>query len=665
MSALIENQRTTEVAVAVQVLCQLNEGDEASTDKLYRRRMAKASLLASRLLIEGVLEQDKGDRQKIKPLLDPLCGIFDLGILRSLSRITPIRSRQWLIQLLLDKVETVSPREYVGALFLLGWLLPDDHIASAQVSKAFINAPIGWQEHLYKLWTPNDISRFHRVRTGRQQSDEVLSQWVIDVAVDILNSLNWVDYSSVLISRLLNICQDNSQRFIASCKTKGIEESVANAILQYLKIDEVPREERNQKGVDCGLFEALSYSENWVNGKIPKTLIDINAKNCVAETEGAFRLMLTCMWFAKERSDVALKEFIRLVDHAGAEKVGVLPNSLLALLPIEGKYSVQPFSVDHLHDVDTTIDNWLSTLATEQKIQPAYRILRINENRKSTPDQWSLFAVHFPRIAIDFALNPDGFPWTTMQPQFVPELISLILNMPYEASRHFLKWGSLQESQPELFKSLKENVCALSPKKGQFRVGSFGKVMPFELKFPEDIQLLSVLAPTLIEWFENSQFFTLRNESSMTEEKSLQAILKAYGLSITQLRDIAESSSYDQKVRASALALYWLLQHEAETKLDLIREKELFAELVDEINEAWLTQALITGVLIRNSETNADALAFVTYLMERCNDGAGPLNELIELLENWRERSTAPIYSRQLLEKWLGYNFQAPAYAKE
>ncbi|MGZ8163021.1 MAG: hypothetical protein ACXWTT_09160 [Methylobacter sp.] len=134
---------------------------------------------------------------------------------------------------------------------------------------------------------------------------------------------------------------------------------------------------------------------------------------------------------------------------------------------------------------------------------------------------------------------------------------------------------------------------------------------------------------------------------------------------MTQLRDIANSNSYDQTVRACALALYWLLQHEVETNLDLIREKELYAELVNEINEEWLTLALVRGVLIHNSETNADALTFVTYLMNRCNDGGGPHNELIELIGNWRERSTAPVYSKKVLEEWLGYNFQPPAYASK
>jgi hypothetical protein len=132
-----------------------------------------------------------------------------------------------------------------------------------------------------------------------------------------------------------------------------------------------------------------------------------------------------------------------------------------------------------------------------------------------------------------------------------------------------------------------------------------------------------------------------------------------------QLRAFSESNSYNQAVRAGALALYWLLQNEAETKLDLIREKKLYVELVNEINEAWLTLALIRGVLIRNSETNTDALAFVTYLMDRWNDGGGPRNELIELLGNWRERSTAPVHTKQVLENWLGYSLQVPAYASE
>jgi hypothetical protein len=51
-----------------------------------------------------------------------------------------------------------------------------------------------------------------------------------------------------------------------------------------------------------------------------------------------------------------------------------------------------------------------------------------------------------------------------------------------------------------------------------------------------------------------------------------------------------------------------------------------------------------------NTENDAGARDFVTYLMERCLDGKGPRDELIELIGNWRERSSAPVQSRQVMD---------------
>ncbi|MGZ5620602.1 MAG: NACHT domain-containing protein [Methylobacter sp.] len=440
MSALIENQRTTEVAVAVQVLRRLNEGNEGSSDNLYCRRMARAGLLANRLLIEGVLEQDQRDRQRIKPLLDPLGGIFDLEALRGLTRVTSARSRQWLIELLLEKVASANPREYVGALFLLGRILPDDHNASTGVFKAFINTPIGWQEHLYRLWSPDGGSRYRRLRFGRQENREILSKWVIDVAIDILNSPSWISYSSDLIECLLAICQDEKERFVVSCKMKNIEGEAANAILQCLKAREEPHEDRKVKRVDCGLIIGTPYSENWINSKVPNLLMGINAKNCVAETDGIFRLILTCLWFAQERSDLALKEFIRLVDNADAEKLVALPRQLMSLLPIEGGSALKPFNIDHLRGVDTNIDSWLATLAIKHKTLLLYEHLELVHGNKTTGDQWSLLAVQLPRDAIILAMNAEHY-LSNSQPIFVPELVSLFQSMPCEVICHFLRWG--------------------------------------------------------------------------------------------------------------------------------------------------------------------------------------------------------------------------------
>ncbi len=97
---------------------------------------------------------------------------------------------------------------------------------------------------------------------------------------------------------------------------------------------------------------------------------------------------------------------------------------------------------------------------------------------------------------------------------------------------------------------------------------------------------------------------------------------------------------------------------------DLLVEQTLYMRLVDEQNESFLTLALVKGVLSRCSDGEPAARSFATMLMERCLDGQGPRKELVSLLEIWRERSAAPVYSRQVMQKWLGYSFDAPSYVQ-
>ena len=268
-------------------------------------------------------------------------------------------------------------------------------------------------------------------------------------------------------------------------------------------------------------------------------------------------------------------------------------------------------------------------------------------------------------------MNQENIPWK-FKPKFTPELVALIQQMPDKALPHFLSWGYLFECQPELFKFLKQNASFRYSQKVNIWHDPRQKITPFKLELPEDIPLLSILAPALVQLFvELDNRFDIFGENNL-QNWSLQILLNEYGLEINQLRDIAESDIYEPNARSGALSLYWLLWNEIDmenhdrdqAKLNLNKEKKLYAELVNKVNEEWLTLALVRGVLAGNSETNHDAVVFVSYLMELCLDGHGPRDALIELLGNWRERSTAPVQSNQVLDKWLGYGFQTPPYAR-
>jgi len=677
ISALIENQRANDLSVAVQVLRQLNEGRADGLNSIYFRRMAQAGLLASRLLVEGVLEQDQRDRQQIKPLLEPLTGIFDLRSLQNLSRIGPVRSRQWLIHLLIEKLGTASAREGVGAVLLLGCLLRDDDPACAPAIEAFLNLPVGFKEAVLLFWSPNDELEIGRGPLTMNKTTYSLSLWVVALAVEILNSSLVIAHSTRAVHSLLRICRINADRFEAACVSRGVTREVAEGAIQCIATPDYPgnnrRNNRDDHAIDCGILVGVPFPENWTNGKMPDALRRIRADDCASQSNGLFRFMFTCVAWAQNRDDTALKSLLHAVDAVGANRIAAVPDQLLALIPISGPYSINPYSVDHLRNIDATEVSKLGP-SSQQTLPHCAQFSLVS--KAATASQWQLLAKLLPRIAIEFALSPESFRWAG-DAQFVPELRDLISQETVLAGNCILGWGYLERREPVLLALLKSHVSEITLSsqgiEWQFEYHSGVRQFDaFKMNLPRDIQLLAVLAPALIAFFSAPDAYVFFRDRDDTKPVTVQLVLKAYGLRAELLRDIAESRMHNKHARAGALALYWLSLSEAgvqsqaprAAQIDLLAEQYFYTELVTNANEAWLTRALIRGPLAAYSETSEDALALVKMLMEKCLDGNGPREEVITLVESWRERSTAPVNAIQAMEKWLGYTFAVPKYAR-
>jgi hypothetical protein len=661
LSALIENQRTTDIAVAVQVLRRLNEGEESSPSKLYSRRMARAGLLASRLLMEGVLEQDQRDRQRIKPLFDPISGIFDLENLAGLARVRPTRSRKWLIEFLLDKIATSSAREYIGALYMLGWLLPDEHAGNAQATTAFMNVPTQFQGTLFGMWFPTEEAEFAQHRS-KQRDGVIPSRWVTEIAVTVLNSPRWLDYPADVISILIRGCRQDNENFIAASKQHGLNAETSEIIFKCMNFGRDHNPRQAATAIDCGLIEANAFVANWSNGKKPSSIprIDIEALD---QTHGAFRLMLSCVAFSYEQNPKFLKEFVSIADGADVKRLGAIPHGLLALVPIPDQYSLRPYTTEHLHDIFSSSKFTVETFKETIRI-PIQRLM-LKDDKEVTNDAWTRLATELPKVAVDLAFNVDLFHVPGRRQAsgvpFVPELIAVFDRMPDEVLAHILRWGYLQQHAPELLERVKKKASTLPVKIIDFRVVPHAPVLPFTVQLPQDAYLLEGLAAALINWSEASLQFAYRVVRKSHEDEDFSTLVSSYGLSLEHLRNVAESNSFDSNARAGAIALYWTLvgspssDSRSQIVLDLSKEKVLYEALVNESNEKWLTLALVKGALLSSTEANPDALSIVTSLIERCLDGNGPRDELAGLIKNWRERSTAPVHSRQVLETWLGY----------
>lgn len=146
LSALIENKRTTELSVAINVLDQLNDREEGSAARMFYKRMGRGTLLASRLLQEGVLEQDKRVRQLFRSVLKPITGMLEKEKLVSLASAGQTNSKAWLVNFMVDILLEADFSESVGASIVLAQILPDDHSRTPEVKKRYLSASKAYQE---------------------------------------------------------------------------------------------------------------------------------------------------------------------------------------------------------------------------------------------------------------------------------------------------------------------------------------------------------------------------------------------------------------------------------------------------------------------------------------------------------------------------------------
>lgn len=121
LSALIEQSKYTEIAIAVEALYSLNSGEDEDFRSLHLR-LSRGSLPVARLLQEGVLEQDKRIRSQFRSCLEPLVSSTNIDVIKPLLHISQPNSLSWLINFLISCLEEKSFSESIGAAFLIAKL---------------------------------------------------------------------------------------------------------------------------------------------------------------------------------------------------------------------------------------------------------------------------------------------------------------------------------------------------------------------------------------------------------------------------------------------------------------------------------------------------------------------------------------------------------------
>ena len=188
ISALVENDRTTELSIAIEELNRLNagDGDSGSGEFILSRRMGRGAFIVSRILQEGVLEQDKSIRQRFRECLVPMASFCQTYRLRYLLDVRQENSKHWLLNFLLDQLRVLAPAENIGASLVLVALLPDAHPRAQEF--------VSYLHRSDRRYLSMVLTTRSQLRLERDESD--VQGWLRDFVVALLRSSDWYELGS-------------------------------------------------------------------------------------------------------------------------------------------------------------------------------------------------------------------------------------------------------------------------------------------------------------------------------------------------------------------------------------------------------------------------------------------------------------------------------------
>ena len=140
LSALVEQERSTELSIAIEVLEQLDDGAYDYTRELSRR-MCRGASLTMRITREGVLEQDIRVWSRFKKLVKSLSSNPTIDAYELCGNSFRPSARVWIINIFLEALKEMNPTELLGVAIILTHLVADSDEIVGLVSNLLLAMP--------------------------------------------------------------------------------------------------------------------------------------------------------------------------------------------------------------------------------------------------------------------------------------------------------------------------------------------------------------------------------------------------------------------------------------------------------------------------------------------------------------------------------------------
>ncbi len=599
LSALVEQNRVTEVMLAARVLEELDgRVDETRT---LRRRLARGAIAAARLMREGGLEQDRRLRNAFETTIDALTGWCNAGAIQFLN--APEQSRRWLLNLMWSRLSEVDTSEAAGAWLLLICGTTRAEPRCHLILEKFLNSPLGLQVAVLELLA------------GAEECTPLLGPLGL-----LLNSGAWRSLGERAIEALsMTVTRLGEEMFEDGGEERDPE-------LEILRVF-------TERRIDCGAPHESIESPTFTLNRYTRDQV-INA--LTAWSEGtAFvlagfnaQILPLFEWF--ETRDLAGYRSLASQMHQHEAAYRVLLGSVFdAVYPSSRSFEASATEAEF----DAMLEEWLRQPAYHdiQYKGPAERLTLVEFRSilEALPvwlsnSRWFAGVV----ISIDRDMLPDNFVAEEAFSAFAAEVMKDPTFL--ELCPHL--WGDILEAlRPNT--DLRDRVFA-EMRPGE-QAGWTPSLVPFELQLPRDTMMLPFVCSGL------QQHLTRRGTLTSSRE-----FVVAFGLSQDSLIDVLRTTTTSHsKVSASLILL--LLTGNISHVMDS-------GVLEAETNEKEWALPLLTDFLSQLGLCNSEPAQLIMSKLLDGVRGTPAWYSVESYLERWRELSRAPITSSGRLSEYVG-----------
>jgi hypothetical protein len=634
VSALVVNMRPTELAVALEVMCGIDDSDTSHHARTFKRRMGIGAILSLRLLCEGVLEQDKVVRLKFKDSIIPLYAMIDSDVTNDIAGLSHPNTLAWLMNCMIDALFEYSEPEQIGAAIALSLRLSDTHQRSREVKNKIFNSSPGYIDRVFQ----SHLSRHYSVYRGHKKLES--SRWFFEGALELVINELPKNVNLNLVLRFIRFTRDPIER-IKELGIRGVEFELLSLLLE-------PHENLEElKGTSIKLKAGTvaCHNHNWLTRTLPERF-DIDTDSLTSKAP-VLELITSIIRFAKKRLICDLRIILSILDKYNLSDA--LPSQIQALAPIKFDGTSMSSQLSYFEGIDQLeLDALLDPkVPGNYQLPSIYSIIEVGN--VDTWERVKELAEYHPEIAISLWLQLfiyDKSQDASVAKESRPFIYQLIKRHPNVMIYHFTSWGVIFELLEEHSAELRTLLLEYSLS-DEVDVERF-LTKPFVINLPEEVNFLPLIARAILTSGRRGLFDS--------EEESGRLTLESYGLNGKILQSIFEDENYPDVIRAAAFSCY-ICQAGVEGNqiIDTFfdGEKDELALYFSTQNiPIWYVNCLAFSLEYFDHK-KIEVVELAGQLLHNYRAQYAARSVLQVLLSKWRERSSAPVQSRDILSRWL------------